>query len=164
MESLTLHWGGPIHFYELREEWHTPQARATYCEKLENHGIYQDWGIYMVVGGQNILYIGQTYDQTFYDRLTQHMNDETWWRCARRACSGREPFFKCAYLKEAYSRRRISDIESFLIFVIQPRCNSTGASYDGHTFKLKNTGNFWPLNSTYHTEDYRAFPEWGLRQ
>ena len=99
VETLHLYWSDPWYFYDLYDE-------EAYEDHLESSEIYQDWGVYMVVGRRKIIYIGQTYDQTFKIRLRQHMNSPKW-ECIRRqmrTVSTTNPFIKCAYLEEKYSR------------------------------------------------------------
>lgn len=116
METLHLYWSDPLYFYHLWDE--------EFEERLENCRINWNWGIYMVVGGRKIIYIGQTYDQTFKTRLRQHFWSPKW-NCIKREMrdvSSANPFIKCAYLEETYSRQRINDIENLLIFVEEPPC------------------------------------------
>ncbi len=153
IDVVTLHliWSNPIHFCDLFDE-------NAYDDKLEDSGVYYRHGIYMVVGERKIIYIGQTYDQTFKIRLKQHMRSSKWQCISRqmKEVSTTNPFIKCAYLEENYSRKRINEIENLLIFVEEPPCcDKHYVTYKGRrSLELINKGNYWPLKPLYDVEDY----------
>ena len=151
METLHLYWSNPLYFWDLYDE-------DKYEEKLEESGVYYEKGIYIVVGRRKIIYVGQTYDQTFKIRLRQHMNSPKW-KCIRKAMrdvSTANPFIKCAYLEEYYSRQRIDAIENLLIFIKEPPCcDRLYRTYNKRRpLKVVNRGNPFPLQDSYYTEDY----------
>lgn len=153
MTTLHLYWSNPLYFHDLFNE--------TYYNKIDQSEMYCEQGIYMIVGEREIIYVGKTYDQSFKTRLQQHRRSKKWnaIKKAIRRLPRKHPFIKCAYLRENYSRKRITEIENFLIFAEEPSCcDRDYATYNGRRpLLIINEGNYWPLQPIYYTEEYSEY-------
>lgn len=100
----------------------------------------------------SLLYIGQVYEQTFMDRLNQHLretgeNDPWPWIEKNHRY---EVTIKAARVvlqaDKRISSSLLDDIENLLIGVLQPRANYRGTrTYRGQDLEIYNTRKFKPL-------------------
>ena len=137
LEEVEVEWNGP---YKI-------DSVLKYFNEYEDFGIYmmtRKWGKFR----EKILYIGITYRQDFSTRLSQHSFwlDEVIGRVKVRL----------GYLQEKSSSfKRLCDVESFLLYVYEPKYNEVGTqTYHGRTLRIINSGRRGPLDRVVDSRDY----------
>ena len=134
----------------------------------EYEGLNYTMGVYMILdsihnrasgrwGSHRLMYIGQVYDQTFQERLNQHVRGDDVWRWIRRNVR-HQPTFKIGHIDlqdgNRISRELVDDIEGLLINVLQPPGNLQGiSSYSGRALVILNQRRYTPLPPRISTED-----------
>ena len=101
-------------------------------------------GLYVIYTDDGeICYIGQTYDQTFRDRIMQHRNDEVG-NCLREILEeDYDLFLKVGHFElisySRISRELLDDTERLFIYALEPTCNILGIkSFTGRDLLVKN--------------------------
>jgi hypothetical protein len=125
-------------------------------------------GVYMILdsvhnessgrwGTHRLLYIGQVYDQTFQERLRQHVRGDDVWRWVCRNLR-HQATFKIGHVDlpngSRISRELVDDIESLLINALQPPGNlQSTTNYHGRDLVILNRGRFEPLPPRVSIDD-----------
>jgi len=104
-----------------------------------------------------LLYIGMVYDQTFNERVLQHMRGDDVWLWIQDNYEY-EVTFKAARIglpdRQRISPELVQAVESLLIGVMQPRGNIRSTrTYRWRPLKIINTRQFKPLRPTLSTSD-----------
>ena len=104
-----------------------------------------------------LLYVGMVYDQTFNDRLSQHMRGDDVWRWILDNYE-HEVTFKAARIglpdRQRMSPELVQAAESLLIGVMQPGGNIRSTrTYRWRPLKITNMWQFKPLRPTLSTND-----------
>lgn len=104
-----------------------------------------------------ILYVGMVYDQTFNDRLTQHLRGDDVWEWIQDHHEF-EVTLKAARIglpsRERISRELVQAVESLLIGVLQPPGNiQSTQTYTRQSLRVRNLRKFKPLRLSLSTSD-----------
>lgn len=152
MEEVELYWYGPyeVELYHLEDI--ADDVMGVYMFLDSEH--HEDRGTWT---HHQILYIGMVYDQTFNDRLRQHLQGNDVWQWIQ----GHYEFevtFKAARIgllsRERISRELVQAVESLLIGVMHPPGNiQSTQTYTRQTLKIRNLRKFKPLRSSLSTSD-----------
>lgn len=152
MEEVELRWYGPydLDLFHLGDIANDIMGVYMFLDS-EHHEDRGTWTHH------RILYIGMVYDQTFNDRLGQHLQGDDVWGWIQ-ANYEFEVTFKAARIgfldRQRISREFVQAIESLLIGVMQPRGNiQSTQTYTRQTLRIVNLRKFKPLRSTLSTED-----------
>jgi hypothetical protein len=152
MEEVELYWYGPYKVDLFRLEDIADDVMGVYMFlDSEHHEDRSTWTHHQ------ILYIGMVYEQTFDDRLGQHLRGDDVWKWIQ----GHHEFevmLKAARIgllsRERISRELVQAIESLLIGVMQPPGNiQSTQTYTRQALRIRNLGKFKPLRSYLSTSD-----------
>ncbi len=109
----------------------------------------------------DIVYIGKTYQQSFKQRINQHMRGVLGSRIKEKA---KMPVVvKVSYIdcitKDKISKKQVEEIEKFLIDLFNPRANKH-ARYSGERgLIITNSGAYKPLRKVCSTDDLWLWPQ-----
>jgi hypothetical protein len=134
----------------------------------EYSGLDYTMGLYSILDSQfnsitqtwwshRLLYIGKVYDQTFAERLKQHLAGDDVWRWIRKNLRYHATS-KVGHVdlmgRERISFELVSDIESLLINFLKPPGNvKSRVDYYGRTLLVLNGGKYHPLPERISTDD-----------
>jgi len=152
LETVQLKWYGPFQLETFDEYDVAEDIMGVYMLlDSEYHAARRTWTHHA------LLYIGMVYDQTFLDRLKQHMLGDVVWKWIERN-HRYEVTIKVARVilldRERISKPLLQDIEGLLIAVKQPPGNvQSTKTYAGQDLRIRNTGKYSPLRTIISTED-----------
>jgi len=142
MQEVGLRWYGPFDIDDI------------YDLDFE---VLDDYGFYMFLYGNEIVYIGQAYYQFIRDRIKQHLRGDSVWEWIKENYNIEQISIKIATIEymgqKRVSKQLFNDIESLLIITQEPPGNIQNTkTYWGRDLKITNLGKYKPLPRTLSTD------------
>jgi hypothetical protein len=152
LETVKLSWYGPFLLEEFSEWEISDEVMGVYMLlDSERNEERRNWVHHA------ILYIGMVYEQTFLDRIKQHLRGDDAWTWIEKHHEY-EVTIKVARVmlleRQRISKQLLQDTESLLIGVEHPGGNvQSTKTYAGPDLEIRNTRKYNPLGEIISTED-----------